>query len=124
VTHRYTLLVGGTVISGHDEPDVSAIAWAEDTVLALGNDADIRRVSSGDSHVFDLAGAFVLPLGDGHGVNWPAVGTLDVGGPANLAVMARDPREARADAGGELSPIAVVRAGRVVAGALPAATVD
>jgi len=119
VTHRYTLLVGGTVISGREEPDVSAIAWADDTVLALGSDADIRRISRGDSHVVDLAGAFVLPLGDGHGASLPAVATLAVGGPANLAIVAKDPRRARADVDGELSPVAVVRAGRVVAGALP-----
>ena len=92
MTHRYTLLVRGTVISGGGEPDVSAIAWAEDTVLALGSDDDVRAVSRGDSHVIDLAGACVVPLGDGsegpHGLDasWTPEATLEVGGRADLAI--------------------------------------
>ncbi len=44
MTHFYTLLLGGTVVTGGDEPDVTAIAWAEDTILALGSDDDVRAV--------------------------------------------------------------------------------
>jgi predicted amidohydrolase YtcJ len=65
VTHRYTRLIGATHLSGRDEPDASAIAWAADTVIALGSDDDVRRTSRGDSHVIDLGGASVVPLGGG-----------------------------------------------------------
>ena len=71
MTHRYTLLIGGTVITGRDEPDVSAIAWAADTVIALGSDDDVRGTSRGDSHVLDLGGATVVALDVGPDARWP-----------------------------------------------------
>ena len=92
MTHRYTLLIRGTVISGRDEPDVTAIAWAADTVIALGSDDDVRGTSRGDSHVIDLGGASVVALGEGPNVLWPPDATLEVGGPADLAVLESDPR--------------------------------
>ena len=121
MTHRYTLLVGGTVISGRDDPGTSAIAWAEDTVIALGTDEEVRAISRGDSHVHDLGGASVVPLGEGADVRWPPDGTLEIGGRADLAIVAADPRRvhASASAGRPLEAIAVVRGGRVVAGRLP-----
>jgi predicted amidohydrolase YtcJ len=119
VTHQYTLLIRGTVISGRDEPDVSAIAWAADTVIALGSDDDVRGTSRGDSHVIDLAGAIVVGLGQGADVHWPPDSTLEVGGPADLAVLESDPRRSDAPAGQRLSALALVRGGRVVAGRLP-----
>lgn len=118
MTHRYTLLVGGTVISGRDEPDSSAIAWAVDTVIALGSDDDVRRMSRGDSHVIDLRGASVVALGEGPDVLWPAEARLEVGGRADLAVLESDPRRLDSSAG-PLSVLALVRGGRVVAGTLP-----
>jgi predicted amidohydrolase YtcJ len=118
VTHRYTLLVGGTVISARDEPDFSAIAWAADTVIALGSDADVRGTSRGDSHVIDLAGAIVVGLGEGTDVRWPPESTLEVGGRADLAVLDSDPRRTVGPVGQPLSALAVVRGGRVVAGQL------
>jgi predicted amidohydrolase YtcJ len=122
VTHRYTLLVGGTVIAGADEPVVSAIAWAEDTVIALGSDDDVRATSRGDSHVIDLRGASVVALGEGPDVFWPPDATLEVGGRADLAVLEGDPRRMDAPAGQQMSALAVVRGGRVVAGRLPPET--
>lgn len=119
MTHRYTLLIGGTVLSGRDEPDVSAIAWAADTVIALGSDDDVRRTSRGDSHVIDLGGASVVPLGEGPYARWPPHATLEVGGRADLAVLESDPRQTVAPAGQPLSTLALVRGGRVVAGRLP-----
>jgi hypothetical protein len=98
VTHEYTLLVGGRVIRGDDAPDATAIAWAADTILAIGSDDEVRAISRGDSHVVDLAGATVMP---------PESGTaLEPGGPADLAILA----DGRA--------VAVVRGGRVVSGSL------
>jgi predicted amidohydrolase YtcJ len=119
VTHRYTLLIRGTVISGRDEPDVSAIAWAADTVIALGSDDDVRGTSRGDSHVIDLGGASVVALGEGPNVLWPPDATLEIGGPADLAVLESDPRRIDVPAGQRLSALALVRGGRVVAGRLP-----
>jgi predicted amidohydrolase YtcJ len=103
VTHLYTLLLGGTVIPGGGQPDVSAIAWAGDIVIALGSDEDVRAISRGDSYFVDLRGAVVVPLEEA---------TLEVGGPADLAVLSADPRKT----------LAVVRGGRVVSGALPRAS--
>jgi hypothetical protein len=119
VTHRYTLLVGGTVISGRDEPDVSAIAWAADTVIALGSDDDVRGTSRGDSHVVDLGGASVVALGEGPDPCWPTDMTLEVGGRADLAVLELDPRRSDPPAGQRLTALALVRSGRVLAGRLP-----
>jgi predicted amidohydrolase YtcJ len=119
VTHRYTLLIGGTVLSGRDEPDVSAIAWAEDTVIALGSDDDVRGTSRGDSHVIDLAGAIVIGLGDGPDARWPPEAILEVGGRADLAVLDSDPRQLVAAARQPLRTLALVRGGRVVTGSLP-----
>jgi hypothetical protein len=115
VTHLYTLLLGGTVIPGGGQPDVSAVAWAGDIVIALGSDEDVRAISRGDSHFVDLRGAFVVPLGEG---------TLEVGGPADLAVLSGDPRiaGARSPADPAVQTLAVVRGGRVVSGALPRAS--
>ena len=98
MTHLYTLLIGGTVISGRDEPDASAIAWAADTVIALGSDDDVRATSRGDSHVIDLRGASVVALGEGPDVLWPPDATLEVGGRADLAVLESDPRRIDASA--------------------------
>jgi predicted amidohydrolase YtcJ len=107
VSHLYTLLVGGTVIPGGGQPDVSAIAWADDTVLLLGSDDEVRGISRGDSHLVDLEGRFVVPLGE----------TLEIGGPADLAVVSADPRTAHSPP----APLTVVRGGKVVVGSLPGA---
>ncbi len=121
MTHEYTLLTRGTIIVGRDEPDVSAIAWAADTVIALGSDDDVRGISRGDSHVIDLGGASVVGLSEGPNVPWPPDSTLEVGGPADLAVLESDPRLADPQAQHRLPALALVRGGRVVAGKLPAA---
>lgn len=119
MTHRYTLLVGGTVILGAGKPDVSAIAWAEETVIALGSDDEVRGISRGDSHLVDLAGASVVPLGDGPDAHWPVDATLEVGGQADLAILEHDPRRVDGAGGETLRTLAIVRGGCVVAGRLP-----
>ena len=117
MTHLYTILVGGTVLPARDEPAVSAIAWAGDTVIGLGSDQELLGLSRGDSWFVDLDGATVVPLGDGDAA-WPVDVRLEVGGPADLAVVARDPR-LQHESGDVPMTIAIVRGGRVVAGRLP-----
>jgi hypothetical protein len=107
VTHEYTLLVGGRVLPGGDAPAATAIAWAGDTVLALGSDEEVRAISRGDSHVVDLRGATVIPMPPDVEATSPTSATLEVGGRADLAIL-RDDR-----------PIAVVRGGILVSGSLP-----
>jgi predicted amidohydrolase YtcJ len=118
VTHLYTILVRGTVLPGRDAPPVSAIAWAGDTVIGLGSEADVRAMSRGDSDFVDLAGAFVVPLGLPGDAVWPPAATLEIGDRADLAIVADDPRldDPGARAG---STIALIRDGVIVAGRLP-----
>jgi predicted amidohydrolase YtcJ len=117
VTHEYTILTGGIVLPGGHEPSCSAIAWAGDTILALGGDDEVRAISRGDSHFHELHGEVVVPLG-AEGVDWPPVGRLEVGGPADLAVLSADPRSP-ARGGPPPRLVAVIRAGRVTDGGLP-----
>ncbi|HEY6014244.1 MAG TPA: hypothetical protein VIU37_09555 [Candidatus Limnocylindrales bacterium] len=119
MTHRYTILTGGLVLPSVQDAAVTAIAWAGDTVIALGSDEAMRGLSRGDSWFVDLEGATVVPLADGDPA-WPVATTLEIGGRADLAILATDPRLPHpADLGPSF--IAVVRAGRVVAGRLPGA---
>ena len=121
MTHEYTLLVHGAVIAGRGEPDASAIAWAGDTVIAIGDDEGVRGISRGDSLVVDLDGLTVVPIGDRPVGSWPTGATLEVGGVADLAILDRDPRTADPAAGPPTAVIAEIRSGRVLAGALPRA---
>jgi hypothetical protein len=110
VTHEYTILIGGIVLAegaGGAAPQCSAIAWTADTVLALGSDEDVLSISRGGSAVVALGGRVVVPLLDG--------GVLEVGGPADLAVL--PPGSAAGAAAGNLALAeAVVRSGRLVDG--------
>jgi len=114
VTHEYTILTGGRVLATAETaadslavPHPTAIAWAEDTVLAVGTDEAVLAVSRGDSRFHDLRGAVVRPVSGG--------ARLEPGAAADFAVLSAAPDSQ----GIRLRPIAVVRAGRVVAGALP-----
>lgn len=105
MTHRYTVLVGGTVLPSQDGRSATAIAWAEGVVLAVGTDEQVRGVSRGDSHVIDLHGAFVVP----------ASGTIEIGDPADLEVLIDDPRAAPK---ASHPAMAQIRGGHVVSGSL------
>lgn len=113
MTHEYTLLVGGVVIPGGTAPDATAIAWAADTILALGSDEEVLSISRGDSRVVELGGAFVIPLAADGDLRWPTEAKLEVGGRADLAVLPADPRLTPA-----VEPLALLLGGRLVAGAL------
>jgi cytosine/adenosine deaminase-related metal-dependent hydrolase len=121
VTHEYVLLVGGRIVPGGDAPEAEAVAWAHDTILAIGPEAAVRAISRGDSTVHDLGGAWVVPLDAAGAFRWPPAVRLDVGGRADLAVYRADPRPAGPGASPDPAPTpaAVVRGGHVVAGTLP-----
>ena len=106
MTHEYTLLLGATVLPGGGAPPCEALAWASGIILALGSEAEIRAISRGDSHLMELRDRFVVPL----------EGPLEVGAPADLAVLAADPREMRGP-GGQWR-VAVIRGGHLVEGSL------
>lgn len=121
MTHEYVLLVGGTVVAGDRAPQVEAIAWAHDTILAIGPEAVVRAISRGDSIVHDLGGGWVVPLDPAGEFRWPPTARLEVGGAADLAVYPSDPRPTGTPRSPRVSPspVAVVRSGHVVAGSLP-----
>jgi predicted amidohydrolase YtcJ len=121
VTHLYTILVRGTVLPSRDAPPVAAIAWAGDTVIGLGSEAELRDLSRGDSDFVDLGGAFVVPLGPRGDVVWPPAATVEIGDRADLAIVADDPR-LDDPAAKARSAIALIRDGVIVAGALPRST--
>ncbi len=110
MTHEYTLLVGATVLPGGDRPACDALVWAAGTILALGSEAEIRAISRGDSHVMALPGRFVTALDS----------PLEVGAPADMMVLATDPRlmATGVATGADPSPglLAVIRGGHVVEG--------
>jgi hypothetical protein len=98
MTHEYTLLVGGVVRPGGGRAEATALAYAHDTVLAVGSDDEVRAISRGDSHVVNLAGRVVIP---GGGV------VLEPGARASFRIV---------DA---TAALAVVVDGHVVEGGLP-----
>ena len=114
MTHEYTLLLGATVLPGGERPACGALAWAEGTILALGSAEDVRAISRGASHVMTLPGRYVAPLD----------APLEVGGPADMVVLATDPRVRHAGthpgAGSSRAVLAVVRGGHVVEGSVEA----
>ena len=81
MTHHYTVLHGGTILTfdgarpadvasrasgGPGVPDAAgrratAVCYAHDRILAVGGDAEILALAGPDSHVVDLRGRAVLP---------------------------------------------------------------
>ena len=81
MTHHYTVLHGGTILTldgawptdaasrAGGDPGVldaagrraTAICYADDRILAVGEDAEILALAGRDSHVVDLRGRAVLP---------------------------------------------------------------
>ena len=65
MTHEYVI-----ALNGHVEPDPAgeseetALAWADNAVLAVGPDDVVRAISRGDSRFLDLCGCLVTPLPD------------------------------------------------------------
>ena len=81
MTHHYTVLFGGTILTldgarptdaasrARGDPDVpdaagrraTAVCYAHDRILAVGDDAEIIALAGPDSHLVDLRGRAVLP---------------------------------------------------------------
>lgn len=101
MTHEYTILTGGVVLAaveGCEAP--TAIAWALDTILAVGSDAEVLAISRGDSRMASLRGGIVSAA--------ERSASLEPGAPADFAVL--DPATR--------APLAEVRGGRIVTGAI------
>lgn len=104
MTHEYTLLLDAMVLPGGDQAPCEAIAWAGDTILALGSRDEVAAISRGDSHVLRFPGRYVVPAG----------GTLEIGGAADLLVLDADPRLPAAAGQQQRRPFAVYRGGERV----------
>jgi predicted amidohydrolase YtcJ len=139
VTHEYVLATGGVIYGaqvGTRRP--TAVAWAADRILVVGSDDEVRAISRGDSHTFELAGRAVTALPaepreaelrlrrairrglpfEPDEVLRPllapgADARLSVGGRADLAIWSRDPRALTADGCADLRIEHVVRGGRM-----------
>jgi len=65
VTHEYTILYDATVLTGGEGcPRAMALAWAADTLLAVGDTATVRAISRGDSRFIALPGRLITPAPD------------------------------------------------------------
>ena len=58
MTHEYTILRDAIVLA---EPIAQALAFAHDTILAVGPEEDVTAISQGDSHELVLSGGLVTP---------------------------------------------------------------
>jgi predicted amidohydrolase YtcJ len=104
MTHEYTVATNGIVLGGSTRGTATALAWAEDTILAVGDDTTVRAVSRGDSTFVDLAGRAVsagLDPADAteqmreavrRGDRELGVAALEPGSPADLLIWSHDPR--------------------------------
>lgn len=150
VTHEYTILHGGTILSGAaGTPAATAIAYAHGIVLAVGDDASVRSTSRGDSTFVDLEGLVVVPLAAAErgsesirrllrngedptaraaplaaGDEDDPSGWLVPGSPADFAILSADPTTLPPDRASEIAVVATVRGGRGTGGPFGAAGRD
>lgn len=128
MTHEYTVATGGHILGGGGKAPATALAWAEHTVLAVGDDTEVRAVSRGDSTFLDLAGRAVsagtdaavatLQLreavaGGRAGAIVDLVDALEPGSAADLLIWSCDPRTLAPDEAAELVLVGFVRDGRL-----------
>jgi len=141
VTHEYTILYDATVLTGDEGcPRATALAWAADTILAVGETATVRAISRGDSRFIALPGRLITLLPDRPeaverslreavgladasaadlilaSLHRPGpkdpVRRLDIGEPADLAIWSADPTTLAPGEAGRLRLEAIVRGGR------------
>lgn len=143
MTHEYVIALGGRVLcaDGGGEPVPTAIAWAANSILAVGSDDAVTSISRGDSVFLDLAGCAVTPAPSdpdaAERLLLAAVGAgrpfdlcqllveagfverdvrLDPGARCDLAIWSADPRAVPSDMAVALRLVAVVRAGAFTVG--------
>jgi len=128
MSHQYTIATRGVVLSTGLTPNPTALAWADGTVLAVGDDAAVRALSRGDSTFVDLAGRAVSAGTDpdtavdrlrgavasgAAGTAADALPRLEPGSPADLLIWSSDPRRLEPADAASLSVVGVVRGGRL-----------
>jgi hypothetical protein len=104
VTHEYTILHDATVLTGDEEcPRATALAWAADTILAIGETATVRAISRGDSRFIaeavalaDMTRAEAILASFRRPDPTQPARCLEIGEPADLAEVAPRRRAARA----------------------------
>jgi len=120
VTHHYTVLHGGVVLTldgalpadrasvAAGVPDAAgrratAVAYAHERILAVGSDDEILPLAGPDSHVFDLRGLVVVPgFQDAHA--HPLGEGIDAGRPLAAGDSLRAGMAVLSDAGSRLGP--------------------
>ena len=125
MTHEYTVATGGLVLGGGTGAKATALAWAEDTILAVGDDATVRAVSRGDSTFVDLAGRAVSAGRDAveatrrlraavrTGSSELDLEELEPGTAADLLIWSHDPRALAPKEAEQLHVVATVVGGRL-----------
>jgi hypothetical protein len=145
VTHEYTILYDAIVLTGDEVcPRAKALAWAADTILAIGETAPVRAISRGDSRFIALPGRLITPaparpdaverspreavgMADTKGVEailasfrrpdpTQPVRCLEIGEPADLAIWSADPAALAPREAERLRIEAIVRGGRFTRG--------
>lgn len=151
MTHEYVIALGGVILGARGDatgsaraerpPFPTAIAWAADRVLAVGEDEPVSAISRGDSIFLDLAGCAVTPapsdplaaervlraaIAAGRPFDPVAVlasaglvapdASLEPGSPADLAYWTADPRTVAPAGAADLRIAALVRDGAFTAG--------
>ena len=125
MTHEYTVATNGVVLGSSTGGTATALAWAEDTILAVGDDPTVRAVSRGDSTFIDLAGRAVSAGHDVAGATRQMretvrrgdpdlqVGELEPGAPADLLIWSHDPRRLAPGAADQLHVVGTVAGGHL-----------
>ena len=145
MTHVYTILYDATVLTGDEEcPRATALAWAADTILAIGETATVRAISRGDSRFIALPGRLItlaparpdaveqslreaVGMADTKGVEailaslrrlgpTDPVRRLEIGEPADRAIWSADPAALAPREAERLRIEAIVRSGRFTRG--------
>jgi len=112
MSHEYTIATRGLVLGTGLTPDPTALAWADGTILAVGDDAAVRALSRGDSTFVDLAGRAVSG-GTDPDTAVDRLPRLEPGSPADLLIWSSDPRHLEPTDAASLSVVGVVRGGRL-----------
>ena len=140
MTHEYTILYDTVVLTGDDAcPRAGAVAYALDTILAVGDEPTVRGISRGDSRFIALPGKAVTVAprrpdlveqslreavgtadGDGArdllarlcaGAQGEPARRVDVGAVADLAIWSADPARLGPGDGSRFRLEALVRGG-------------